>query len=717
MSTTLKTLSRTLTIAAALLAAAPAHAVLQDHGPADPVLVWPQWYRDLGGTAVGLCKSQAQSPNAAAGLASMCFPITPYAPAFAGNVGDEIFYSNLTVLVNGTGYSLRYVAAVEAAYVPGPHPVHGQEIVFARLRWVMNVSVPGTYIVTHPYGVEVFPDVPANGPRSLFSTIDVPLAPNDFDGALSGRVGPFIRWDVLNPGESLTVGAEQFLGDPNYEHTYTGSPFGTNYVRVDGPPGSNLDGAGNDFIVQPLGNVLGQVWTAPIPTPFTVKKAVYTRTATQNSVDVWATSAPGQRLIATGTDMPSFQLTEFPAGQYYGHIERSSAAFPPATVTVTNISSNPTVQATVPLADQLDATATYDKTTGRLDVSAVSSDSTNPVLAIVGVGAGLMTTPAAPGGTYTYSVLLPTSVEPPLTINVQSNAGGLYQAKPLVLPTGVDAAGQPVAADDLGVAVAGSGTTAIPVTVNDAFAGAVSILVLTQPVTGTAVASGTSVNFTPRAGASGPDSFTYVLQDVGGISNVATVTFTVPFVAAPPTANADNTATQTGTTRTVNVLANDVASTGTTIDPLSVQVTGAGASVNPLTGVVSYTAGGATGTFTFTYTVANTAGTRSAPATVTMVVFGGPESVSFSKLQYGSSRWTVTGSTNWASTSLTQATATCWTGTAAAPTASTLIGSAPIDTTGKFQLTPVATPVPTNPSSATCKTTYGGSRSQGVTFK
>lgn len=731
MRTARTSLSLTLAVAA-LLAALPAHAALLDKGPPDPVLTFPQWYRDLNGTAVGLCKSQVQSPNSAAALGPMCFPIVSDPAGFAGNVGGEIFYNNLNVLIGkgaasgGTDvFAMRYIAALEAAYIPGPGPVRGQEAVFARIRVVANVVTPGTYTVTHPFGVEVFPDVPANGPRSIFYTVDIPLGvPGDFVGALNGRIGPFIQWDVLNPDpasptglEQLTVGGQQFLGDPNYEHTYTGSPFGTNYVRVDGPPGSNLDGAGNDFIVQPYGNVLGQRWTAPIPTAFNVQKAVYARNATSNLVDVWATSAPGQVLVATGADMPTIQLAEYAGGNYFGHVEYSNAFFPPAAVTVTNLSSNPVNQVTTQLVDQLDALAAFDPASRAIAITATSSDLSGPSLVVLAPWGGPMI-PGATAGTYGFDGAIPAGVQPPMQVRVESNAGGVYLAN-VVVGQGapMNAPGLPVAVDDLGVLVAGSGSTTIPVGANDSFAGAATALVLTQPATGTAVASGGSVIFTPRAGASGADQFTYVIRDAVGLSNVATVTFTVPFVAPPPTANADNTATQAGTTRIVNVLANDVAGTGTTIDPLSVQVTGAGASVNPTTGAVSYTAGGATGTFTFTYTVANTAGVRSAPATVTMVVFGGPESVSFSKLQYVSSRWTVTGSTNWFGANLTQATTTCWTGTAPAPTASTLIGSAPIDTTGKFQLTPTSTPVPANPSSATCKTSYGGSKSQGVTIK
>ncbi len=728
MTKTTLSFARVVTAFAALLSAAPAFGALQDHGPADPVLVYPQWYRDLNGTAVGLCKSQVQSPNAAAGLAPMCFPIAANPAGFAGNVGDEIFYADMNAQITGGagGFTLRYIAALEASYLPGPTPVHGQEAVFARIRVVANIATPGTYTVTHPYGIEVFPDVEANGPRSIFYTVDVPLANLDFEGALGGRVGPFLQWDVLNPGESLTVGAEQFLGDPNFEHTYTGSPFGTNYVRVDGPPGSNLDGAGNDFVIQPLGFILGQKWTAPIPTAFTVKKAVYSRSAALNTVDIWAASAAGQRLVATGTDMPSLQLVEFPAGQYYGHIEYPATLIPPASVTVTNLSSNPVNQVTAGLTDQIDAVTSFDPTSRVLTVAASSSDLSGPTLVVLGPSGGLMTNTGP--GTYTFtSAALPATTEPPMVVNVQSNAGGVYESITVVgSGNPMNGAGLPVAVNDLGATVDGTLATSIPVLANDTFAGAASILVLTQPATGTAVATAAGVTYTPRPGASGADQFTYVVQDAAGISNVALVTFLVPFTPPPPTVVADNTATQANTTRVVNVLANDTAGVGTVIDPLSIQIasgaavgTGPGAFLDAA-GNVNYRAGASTGTFTFTYTVANTAGTRSAPATVTMVVFGGTESLSYSRVQYTVSKlaWSIAGSTTWFAANLTQASATCWTGTATAPTATTLIGTAPIDTTGKFQLVPVGpTPRPVNPSSITCQTTYGARRSSAVSFK
>jgi Big-like domain-containing protein len=711
-----------LAAGAASLAPVPAAAALLDKGPADPQLLFPRWYRDLNGTAVGLCKSQVPSPNAAAGLGPMCFALAPDPAGFPGNLGPELFYNDLTVDI-GTGaaaggasaFALRYVAALEATYLPGPTPAHRQEAVFARVRIVMNVQVPGTYTVTHPFGSEVFPDVEATGAHAVFFTVDVPLGdPGDFAAALSGPIGPFIQWDAVNAGESLTVGAEQFLGDPNYPHTFTGSPFGTNFVRVDGPPGSNLDGAGHDFAVQTLGTVLGQRWTAPIPTAFAIDEAAYARSATTNAVDVWASSAPGQKLVLTGAAMPSLLLAEATPGHYYGHVEYPSAVSPPASVTVTDLSSVPVAALSARLTDHVEGTATYASASGALDVVATTSDATTPALAVAEPFGGAMT-PGPTPGTATFHAVLPAGAGPPRTIHVRSAAGGSAALDVLVSAGApMNGPGLPVATSDLGVAVNGAGPTRIPVLANDAYAGTPTLLVLSQPATGSVVAAADgSALYTPDPGASGPDAFTYAIEDALGISNVATVTFTVPFVALAPTAVADGFAILQGTTRALPVLANDVAGPGTSIDPASVQVIpgAAGTASAGADGTVAFAAPATGGILRFGYTVANTAGARSAPGTVTVVAFAAPEVVTLRRALYTPSKrkWNIDGSTSWASPALTQLTASCWLGSAAAPDAATFIGTAPIETTGAFSVVPAAPgPRPAPGQTVTCQTSSDG---------
>src|SRR5690242_4682756 len=92
-----------ITAAAAILAANPAQAILLDHGPQDPTLVFPTWYRDLNGLALQPCLSQTPSPNPGAGLKPMCFPRNPDPAGFPGNVGTEIFYTDLSTTLGGSG--------------------------------------------------------------------------------------------------------------------------------------------------------------------------------------------------------------------------------------------------------------------------------------------------------------------------------------------------------------------------------------------------------------------------------------------------------------------------------------------------------------------------------------------------------------------------------------------------------------------------------------
>src|SRR5918912_3787432 len=103
-------LARVAIVAALVAAAFPTHAVLLDHGPGDPTLIFPQWYRDLNGLALKECLSQTPSPNPGAGLKPFCFPIAVDPNGFAGNVGPEIFYNDLTTSLSGPAFKLRYIA-------------------------------------------------------------------------------------------------------------------------------------------------------------------------------------------------------------------------------------------------------------------------------------------------------------------------------------------------------------------------------------------------------------------------------------------------------------------------------------------------------------------------------------------------------------------------------------------------------------------------------
>ena len=185
-------------------------------------------------------------------------------------------------------------------------------------------------------------------------------------------------------------------------------------------------------------------------------------------------------------------------------------------------------------------------------------------------------------------------------------------------------------------AVADSASTAaghavsIAVLANDTDAGGTinlgSVAVTTAPAHGsTAVNASTgAITYTPAAGFSGTDTFKYDVADTdGSVSTPATVTVTV---AAPtvPTAVADSASTAENQAVAIAVLANDT-DAGGTINPSSVAVTTAPAhgstAVNASTGAITYTpTTGFIGTDTFKYDVADTDGTVSTPAIVTVTV-------------------------------------------------------------------------------------------------
>ncbi|WP_146247773.1 Ig-like domain-containing protein [Curtobacterium sp. MCSS17_006] len=168
--------------------------------------------------------------------------------------------------------------------------------------------------------------------------------------------------------------------------------------------------------------------------------------------------------------------------------------------------------------------------------------------------------------------------------------------------------------------------------------------IVTGPSHGTAVvAEDGSVEYTPTAGASGNDSFTYTVTDGSGVTTgAATVTITVRPVATADTVStrADealtiDAATLTGNDRGTGLTVTDVTAGGAAGSGSGTGTgtgTGAGAgtgetgtargtvTLDRATGRVVYTpADGFSGTDTFTYTVVDGAG-RSTTGTVTVVV-------------------------------------------------------------------------------------------------
>lgn len=745
-----------IALAGSVLVSGMASAVLLDRGAQDPTFVWPQWYRDTNGMAVGLCKSTSL----------MCFPAAPDPTGFPGNVGPEVFY-NLAEFKNlntGSDFRYRIMMGLESSYAPVGQPIHGTEVVFARIRIGFNFNdcdhKNGTYKVIHPYGEKIFENVTCTTTSNvwgagvaIFDTVDVPvLDPLNFDAPLHSAVGPFLQWDdgagnpVILDGP---IAGEKFLGDPTVTHSFTGSPFGTNFLRIEGPVGSNLDGLGNDFIQDDVATVLGQVWTAPIPAKVIVDKSIVTSSGTTNAVDVWATAinapnlngtAPAApKLFMTAPGMPSLQMLPDGniAGQYHGHVEFASTTAAPGSVSVTDVNSIPQVTRTAGVTDAiLVKQATYDNLAGLITLVAHSSDEVRaPAMSVTGIpgllpiNSGLTAAKCTAAnlvvaaGDVCLQTTLSAAYEVPKSVAITSNNLGVSEETYVQILGKTEApAGAPAATTYTAQTVNSAGITALATQIP------VGAVIVTQPANGLVTLVAGQWVFTANAGtAAGSDSFTYVTQNATtlAVSPLSTVPLTMVFSAKAPTAVNDvvSVSTASRTAKAINVLANDKPSSANALDNISPSTvtivsnpTRGTVSVNAVTGIINYTPTSTrvTATDTFTYTVKNSANPKatSNTATVTVQLFPANEVVAVTKALFtaATNRWGINGTTSYFSAALTNTLATCWVGTGATPTPVTLIGSALVDNVGGFAVAP-APGVGANAGTNTalrCQTSVGG---------
>lgn len=302
----------------ALSAAAPA-ASLSDLGLPIQPHGFPAFYTDSNGlslepavprTQVGI---DALGNRTAAGNSTrpdLCIftPVNPANPdSVKLGVGNETFWWSAVSTMTMPGGGLAILTyGLEGSFPPPGSPVDGQQIAFSRIRIRIDTPTPGTYTVTHPYGVKVFPNLPA-GKKTINYTIDTgainPLLPAlSFRAALSTPLAPFLTWPdyandpslqvpELNAITGLPTGKvlEQYIGNPVIPHTVIGSPFGTNVFRVQGP---GVDVSTNLFAVMgkvydPSVSRIEYVYPAsPVPNLFAVGPV--NRVAPVNPVTVGA---------------------------------------------------------------------------------------------------------------------------------------------------------------------------------------------------------------------------------------------------------------------------------------------------------------------------------------------------------------------------------------------------------------------------------------------
>ena len=703
---------------------------------------YPMWSQDHNDLSMELCQSRAASSRVPVSVppAYMCTLLPEpgiYDDAlplvFPDNWPPEMFWylaETSIPAVGNSGYELDvYVAGIEAAFA-SENPVDGDQQSFARIRIRVSVPQAGTYVITHPYGVETV-NVTTPGRRAINITRDIGIgAPGNFSGALNGAIGPFLRgvggpYTEINPD---TGASETYIGDPNLTEQVIGSPFDTNFIRIQGPAGT---------IETNLFTVSGKVLDPREQVAAELERASYRRNADGTRVEVFAKAPNSATLcfretlaLVPGTPPSPCQFNLLADNNGLFFAEHLSNAAPPPVIVVT--ATDPT-GATRPtalsrkLSDVVKVTtARYDWVNKRLRIEASSSDEVQ-VPDLVAQGYGRL----SKAGTL-QSLTVNDVAQPPATVTIKSAAGGSdTEAVVVVGNAPVEAENQaPLTQSDLG-----STSFGIPLSLNLLANDSdpdnnvpLSIVDLTQPAPdqGTVALSGsTAVIYTPPAVVNAPmaATFTYRAQDNKGLkSAVTTVTINVAPNQVPTAVN--DTATTLGVALPINVLLNDSDPEGNV--PLAVAsvtqpVDGRG-TVSTDGNQVTYTPPAtitAAFTTTFTYIARDSLGALSAPATVTVQVSPRPAAETF----------TVTAATvtarsnnryNW-DLSGTSSVTTGNTITVQVTTPSGLVtlGSTAVPLTGRWRLTVSnsTTVIPTAAPSATIRSSQGTVRTVPVTVQ
>ncbi|MBL6999429.1 MAG: hypothetical protein ISR73_06170 [Gammaproteobacteria bacterium] len=355
-------------------------------GPIDPNNGFSTYLADSQGLALAPCLNPA-----------LCFfdPVFPNNP-FSVQIGfgaEGFYFLAGSVLAVG-GVTAELTMAAEQAFIT-PEPEPGAQFPFTRLRMRVDITTPGIYTITHPYGEQVYV-LQTAGRRVVNDSFDIEFMPNAVNS--TGRVAPWLTWDTFPGDPALTVLGSDYIGINGVPHAIKGSPCGNNIfkisaVQMDGVTPINLDGAGNNTISTDLFSVSGRVFPLTVETPLNVDGVTYSRNATGTTrLNIHAT-APITAVVRYDTvidgvgDLP---MAGDGSGRHFAS-ENLGNSNPPTSVEVvaTNVAqANAPAVRIAPVHDIVDVVvANYQTATATLDVSAKSSDQFNPpTLTVVGFG-------------------------------------------------------------------------------------------------------------------------------------------------------------------------------------------------------------------------------------------------------------------------------------------------------------------------------------------
>ncbi|HET9861093.1 MAG TPA: hypothetical protein VFQ19_15030 [Nocardioidaceae bacterium] len=413
----------------------PNPQTLKAVGPVSPEHGFPVWYEDSNGLRLEQCLDTTnpycdpaflmeEMPN---GLEPISFP---------GNWPMESFYHQVGAVVDVPSGGLGYVAALEATFA-NEAVQEGDQVVFGRVRFDLDLPGAGTYKVTHPYGVDTFnvSEAEADGFRYVE---DITPAPGNFALAMKSRINPFL---VREGGIITDANGNKYIGDPAEETRVTGSPLGTNYFKVEL---LNADGTATVIGETDVFGLMGKVSTN---SGVNAGKAILNDSAAGKFLDVFAGTDAGDVITVEGTGFEKTTL-QSEAGRYSARIPLTGTDTP-TTVKVTNESDVPAASKTITVTDEVVVSgAVYDTGTDLLTVTASSTDTTEPpVLTLDGL-TGTDGTAVTVGAGGTAQVSLQAA---PVNVKVTSTGGGADMA-PVTMSGGAAAAPLPTTA----VAVASS---------------------------------------------------------------------------------------------------------------------------------------------------------------------------------------------------------------------------------------------------------------------
>ena len=322
------------------------------------------------------------------------------------------------------------------------------------------------------------------------------------------------------------------------------------------------------------------------------------------------------------------------------------------------------------------------------------------------LGAGTITFTPTAGftGTTTFTYTVNNTLGTPSTSNI-ATVTVTVAAAPLAVNDGpvTTAPNTPIVINILANDVAAAPTVLNPTTVT----------IVTAPLLGTTAINPGTGAVTYSSAIAGTDSFTYTVKDnLGTVSNPATVSISVIVPGTPTVVNDFATTTQ-GQPVAIPVLANDTGFNPITLVVATPPAQGSAVVTNVVTGLITYTPPVAfTGIMTFTYTVRGPTGVVSNPALVTVTVNPLVETITVARAEFNARlrAWTVTGKTT--AVSPPNNTMTIRTGSAVG----TLLGTAPVDAAGNWALNLASSPVPFN-ATVSVQSSYGTAVTSAVNLR